>query len=650
MGLNLISVVLKLLSNNPFNSNNNYFLENIFIATLSFYLCMIVSSNTKIIIKSLKYGLPLFIFSATLGSSFELAQKIAFLAWFIYLFYLYKFIIKNNDDIEIVVPGKADDENLAMSKLTLFSKEFYSKDIKLIDYKTLLSKKITTFKFITKPIFSFYTQYIFVCLLIVLYFSIKSSTLYFSNENVTNFSQDIFPLTLMFVFSLTLSLIPPKFILLPKEELFFTRAITKKEIYLSSFISQGISLFILCSLSFLMLKLGAFYIDINYLIFPLFTLWIYIAGEIGIFLIFILIMSDLSSNIVNNITINEAFIDYTFYSSSFLISLKNTGYFAITMWLLAFAIRFFDYNWYCHKEIGLFRGFSNTIKNLAKLYLPSVALISVILPIIFYFNPLIRFLNLPPVDFYDYYYNKQDIMEALLYKEDFNNDSRKYNIGFEHKSTSYFEKLIKNPYDSKAYLKVSTNYLENLLSDRIYNSRKNYIKPMSLDKVQLYLKKIEYLNSFTQDLKKSHEYFYNQSLYYYFKNSPELAISSLEKANIQHKAKYYFILGMINENKKDLAKSLENYKNAFKYSEKKIGDYYLRKRFLLRKIGNIYWDQEKYEEALDYFIYEDKSRFTFFETKPYYEKGLIQKIVEIKNKKHNPKLIKEIDEYLSKIN
>lgn len=645
--LNLLVIGLKIVTIKFFHTSDNYYMESLFISSLSFYLCLIMAGNTKILIKVLKYGFPLFAFSATFGNIYEIGQKISLVVWFIYIFYVYKFTFNYNDDVELVVAGRADDENLAMSKLKFFTKEFYAKEIKLTEYKTFLSKKLNIFKFVSKTIFSFYTQYTFVILLIALYFATKTSINYYIELNI-NTLQSLLPIGIILIFTSAMVFINPKFILLSKEELILTRAISRKEIYLYSFLTQGIFIVALFLLAWIASLLGSWSIEINYLNIFVIILWAYISGEIGLLLLFILFSLDLSSNIANasNISINT-----TSYSISFLINLESSSYFAIAVWLLAIIMRFFDYYWFTNKEIGLFKGFSNTIKNTAKLYLPSIVAAAIMIPIIFTTNPFVKFLNLPAVDFFDYSYTTANLIENIISKSKNIYDKKFY---YEYENNESFHDLIKNPYDEKAYLKIATNYLNNLVEDKIfyyYTERRmgnsiNGKSALEKDKIALTLNKVNYLNNLSKNQKDTPEYFYNQGLEYYLQGKYDLALDFLNKANLTDKGKYHSVLANIYEANLEFSKAIENYKEALKYAKLRSNDFYLKKRFIIRKIGSLYWNEGKYDEALKYFVYEDKSGFEFFEIKPYYSKGLLKNLENLKKVRQNPKLIKNIDMFL----
>lgn len=657
--LNALIFILKIINTQFFHNNEIYFIDNIFISSLSFYLCLIVAGNTKTFIKSLKYGLPVFIFSAifsnlpiftfsiAFGNLFEAGQKISFLLWFIYVFYVYKFTFNYNDDIELVTAGKADDENLAMSKLKVFTKEFYTKEIKLVKYKSYLAKKLNIFKFISKPIFSFYTNYLFIILLIALYFTIKTSVLYLISSNERLIYQEPFPIFLMFIVNLTLILISPKFILLPKEELIFTRSISKKEIYWNSFLAQGIAIFTLFLITYFTSTLGLFSLEVNYLSFFIITTWLYISGELGLVFFFTLIMSDLTTLALSS----DSSFNSTNYSLSFLINLENTGYFAIAMWSLALIIRFLDYKWFCNKEIGLFKGFTNTIKNLAKLYLPSLGIISIILPVVFYFNPLVRFLAIPNIDFYEFYINRNNLIESILFKST-SDYSLTYPRNPYYSEINPYEELIKNPYDEKAYLNISLNYLNILFSNDILTYRKLGIKKIDKTKFLATMQKVEYLNNLAKNSKETPEYFYNQTLYYYLQGKYDLAESFLKKATIETKGKYHLVLASIYEENNQTEKALDNYKKVLKYAEtNRVRDFYLTRWFLLRKIGNVCLNLKKYDEALNYFVYEDKKGFitgySFFYVDDYKLPDLREKLEKLKKERTNKKLLENINSYLS---
>lgn len=661
--LNALIFILKIINTQFFHNNEIYFIDNIFISSLSFYLCLIVAGNTKTFIKSLKYGLPVFIFSAVFsnlpiftfsiafGNLFEAGQKISFLLWFIYVFYVYKFTFNYNDDIELVTAGKADDENLAMSKLKVFTKEFYTKEIKLVKYKSYLAKKLNIFKFISKPIFSFYTNYLFIILLIALYFTIKISVLYFINSNGSLIYQDQLPITLMFIVSISLILLSPKFILLPKEELIFTRSISKKEIYWNSFLAQGISISVLLIMTFFISILGLFEVEFNNFSLIMITLWLYISGELGLVFLLTLIMLFFSS-LVLNLDSNSYL-----YLLSFLISLENMGLFSIGIWSLALIIRFLDYKWFCNKEIGLFKGFANTIKNLVKLYIPSLAIIVIMLPAIFHFNPLIQFLTLPRIDFYDYYFTNGTIFEAIFYnsKKIKTEDFYAYRIEDNYSNTNSFRKLIKNPYSEIEYLKISTNYLKNLFSNDVLTYRKLGIKKMDKTEFLATIQKVEYLNNLAKNLKETPEYFYNQTLYYYVQGKYDLAESFLIKSNISDKIKYHFILASIFEKNNQTDKALDNYKKVLNYSiNNSKTNFYLTRRFLVRKIGNVCLKLKKYDEALNYFVYEDKKGFitgySFFNVSDYKLPDLRKKLEKLKKERTNKKLLKNINSYLAEKN
>lgn len=658
--LNALIFILKIINTQFFHNNGNYFMESLFVSSLSFYLCLIVAGNTKTFIKSLKYGLPVFIFSAifsnlpvftfsiAFGNLFEAGQKISFLLWFIYVFYVYKFTFNYNDDIELVTAGKADDENLAMSKLKVFTKEFYSKEIKLVEYKSYLAKKLNIFKFISKPIFSFYTNYLFIILLIVLYFTIKTSVLYFTNSKESLIYQDQLPITLMFIVSLSLILLSPKFILLPKEELIFTRAISKKEIYWNSFLAQGISILVLLSITFLISILGLFGIEFNNFTLIIITLWLYVSGELGLVFLLTLILSFISPSVLNLDSNPSIYLLFSFF-----ISLENMGLFSIGIWFLALIIRFLDYKWFCNKEIGLFKGFSNTIKNLAKLYLPSLAVIVIMLPAIFHFNPLIQFLNLPRIDFYEYYFNTVNIVDSIFYKSrGMEKNEYVYYEEDYYNNTKSFEKLIKNPYDEVEYLKISTNYLNKLFSNDILTYRKLGVKKIDKVKFSATMQKVEYLNNLVKNSKETPEYFYNQTLYYYLQGKYDLAESFLKKATIETKGKYHLILASIYEKNNQTDKALDNYKKVLKYAEtNRVRDFYLTRWFLLRKIGNVCLNLKKYDEALNYFVYEDKKGFitgySFFNVDDYKLPDLCEKLENLKKERTNKKLLENINSYLS---
>ncbi|MFN8672346.1 MAG: hypothetical protein U0457_09765 [Candidatus Sericytochromatia bacterium] len=643
--LNIFIIILKILSNevfiNSFNKDNYYFLEGLFVSSLTFFLCLISLSNLKIIFKLLQYGVPLFIYFATIANHYAIAQEIGFILWFIYLFYSYKFILNYNGDNEIVNIGKDEDELLSIKKSRIFSVEFFDKKMELKEYKSLISKKWHNFKFINKPLQAFYTQYFFIGLLIVLYFSIKGAFTYFNfyndiNPNTERLFNNTTPLILMFIFYAILILISPKFIMLSKEELLFTRAISKKEIYLQNFLYQGIILFLVSMFTFLLtnfVQIG----NINTLFFISIAIWLYISGEISIIFLTLLASIDLISSIINSFSMIDNSSSLT---SSFFINLLNQGYFSSALWLLAFIIRFLDYKWYSNKEIGLFKGFLGSIKNLSQLYIPSLLISFVFISTIFSFNPLIKYLNQPSIDYNDFS-NKIRLRESFFYNQVDNKEKIVFIYKFFPIEIDTFNNLIKNPYDEKEYLNIATTYLENLFFDKL----NPYPEIKNESVLKAYLDRIDFLDTNINSLKNSPEYLYNKGLYYFLKGNNNLAIETLENLRPINKKYYYFILGYIYENELKTTKALDYYKLALK--ESSISNTRLPRYILLNKIGNIYWDKKEYTEALKYLVYEEPSGLNYFIKKDYYAKNLLPYLEKIQNNVQTSDLKNKLKSYLN---
>lgn len=610
--------------NDKINFNTSFF-----FITLTIFISLIIAGNTNTLKKILKYALPILIISPFLRfyyiNGIDISKVLFTSMWIIYLFFVYRIIDKYDDDIDLNVAGKIDDENRSLANMWLFSKEFNFK-------KADLNKPsiFSSFKLLISNTSNIYIQLFLIINVVILYFSIKEIYSNYTNlyNNVINENSDISFLSILgFAFVGLFILINPKYILLQVEEFLFSRAVSKSKIYINNFLFQGIFILFLALLEFVLPSIS-FVSGLNITNVLLVFIWLYISGEIGILLLISLFISDmtfvtLKSNLVPNI------------APSLIINIVSPNINGLLVWLAAISFRVLDYLWFINKEIGFFKEYKKMIISLSRLYIPSFLIGLLFILIATYNNPYTKFINNIVVVDIDYREKISFDSVSSIFKK--NKNEREQSI----------YDFIKNPYDAKNYLNFSRKYY----IDEYYFDSVSYGSYRLKSYYSWFNREIEYLLDISESLKNTPEYNYQKSIIYKFSNNfdkaYEFANKSLEdKDNIDylynladiyaHELKnkeaieiYKQISFLLTKNNKFYRKKIPVYLNN---DYENIHDYYIQYRYKpLREIANIYWFNNDYEKAIDYYAESSLKENTFFPKKNYYYLGLCDKLNEIKN-------------------
>lgn len=608
-----------------FSNEKIGFNTSFFFITLTVFISLIIAGNTNTLKKILKYALPILLISPFLRfyyiNGIDISKVLFTSMWITYLFFVYRIIDKYDNDIDLNVAGKIDDENRSLANMWLFSKEFNFK-------KADLNKPsiFSSFKLLISNTSNIYIQLFLIINVVILYFSIKEIYSNYTNlyNNVITDNSDISFLSILgFAFVGLFILINPKYILLQVEEFLFSRAVSKSKIYINNFLFQGIFVIFLAVLEFVLPSIS-FVSELNITNVLLVFIWFYISGEIGILLLISLFISDmtfvtLKSNLVPNI------------APSLIINIVSPNINGVLVWLAAISFRVLDYLWFINKEIGFFKEYKKMIISLSRLYIPSFLIGLLFILLATYNNPYTKFINNIVVNDIDYREKISFDSVYVIFKK--NKNEREQSI----------YDFIKEPYDAKNYLNFSRKYY----IDEYYFGFVNYGSYRLQSYYSWFNSELEYLLDMAASLKDTPEYNYQKSIIYKFSNNfdkaYEFANKSLEdKDNID----YLYNLADIYSHELKNKEAIEIYKQIgylYKYYRKKIPvylnndyenmhDYYMQYRYKpLREIANIYWFNNDYKKAMDYYAESSLKENTFFPKKNYYYLGLCDKLNQIKN-------------------
>lgn len=425
--------------------------EGIALSSITFFLSLILAGNSKLAFKMLKFGLPvlgLIAFYSDLPLPYKYRNEFSALVWFSFLSYYFYRIYNYNEDLDLNVPGRVEDENRSISGFSLFSKEFASSNIKLIKPEKSIFSKLNTIKLIVSDSSNIYIQILFLMLTIAFIVSLK----YLYNLIFLERGDYIWVLvTLLSLTTLILTLVNPKYFILNREEFLLSRSAKRSEIYLFNWLNQG--LFV----SFPALMTFATYTSFDYLneSLPLdyfkiliYLIWTYISGEIGFLVVFFLLILDLTSYLTSNISVaNLGF--------SFLINIQSINLSGLLMWLLAISLRYWDFYKFNNKDIGFFKGFKATIKGLSYSYiLPSIFSLFLILSGMF-LNPLTRFMTLDGFDTSNDYLTRSGTFFGLFFSPSYQSEDFPSQTLF----SNGIRKLIKDNSNKDGYLDLANAYL-----------------------------------------------------------------------------------------------------------------------------------------------------------------------------------------------
>jgi hypothetical protein len=630
----LLLIVVNINNSFHYSSGSNIYIPtSIFLVSLTVYLVFIISGNSKILIKTILYGIPVFLFSAIFGSynynGFELGQKLSWVFWTVYLVICYLNVFHYDDDIDLNVPGRADDENRSISNLWIFSKEFGNQNISLVNTSSNLKKFFYSFKLLTSQNKAIYMQLFLVMSAITLFFAISYSFgSFYGDISKNNIASTIaIPILVLLISGIIFAVISPKFLLLQKEEFLFTRPVNRGKLYIDNYLVQGTFILLISLLiCFIIFNSQAYpyFQEINMIPVILTLLWIYLTGEAGIFLIFSLFIYDYTLLFFDNNS-------WSNLSFSFFCNLQSNGIYSMCLWAGALFFRLWDFQWFLNKEIGLFNGISAMVKNLAKLYFPPIALLFVITLGTTVLNPLTKFLNTYNLEKSDFPENNTDIMKAVFFQGD-------------SKRSKAFQMLLSNPKDKNAYLLMAEFYLEEVYKATLYYNKLYYYK-LFINAPWGYTfspARANYWLELSKELKDSPEYIYNTSIFHLLNDDYALAVKEAEKAAlISNKPEYYQYLAEIYEKQFYNEKAIMSYQKAITLSKDKKGE-------LLLKIGNIYWNNRFYNRAIDYYAQAvNQDNKTALPGKAYYYYGLCPKFEEINKTNISNNLLNDIQFTLS---
>ncbi|MFN8576507.1 MAG: hypothetical protein U0354_06595 [Candidatus Sericytochromatia bacterium] len=582
------------------------FNTSLFFISVTIFISLIIAGNTATLKTILKYSIPILIISPFLSSyyvnGYNIINLIFIGIWLIYLFCVYKVISNYDNDIDLNVAGKIDDENRALSNMWIFSKEFGLK-------KSELSKPniFSSFKLLVANTSNIYIQLFLIINLIILYFSIKDfyySYIELSNKTI-NQNNDISLLSILsFAFIGIFILINPKYLTLQVEEFLFSRAVSKTKIYFSNFIFQASFILFLILLDFIFPSIN-FFSQINTISFILTCIWFLIAGEMGIFLFISLFITDFTFEILkSNIIANT--------STSLLVNILSPNINGLLVWFSAILFRLLDYKWFISKEIGFIKETKRMIKSLSKLYITSFVISISLSLVAIYNNPYTKFINSTSIrSKYNWNLISSDTVFALFNK---NRDESQESI----------YKFIQEPYKVENIINFSRKYY----IDKFYCGSVVYGRYKLANSYSDFNENIEYLLDLSKSLENTPEYNYQKSVLYKFSNNYdkayEFAIKSVKNNNDNF---YLFNLADIYRHELKNKEAIDVYKKVSKY--KKSRDFNP-----LKEIGKIYWFNNDYNKAIDYYADSLLKEGSILANYNYYYLGLCDKLKEIKN---NPK-------------
>lgn len=605
--LSVISVLL-VISTYFYNKFSNmsgdkiYFNSSAFFISLTIYISLIIAGNTNTLKKILLYGIPLFVIFAFSSSyyigGYDITRTVFWILWIGYLTITYRIVAFYNNDIDLNVPGKADDENRALANMWLFNKEFGGNNVN-ISSGGIFSK----FNMLTSHTANIYKQLFLIMNTVFFFFAIRFSYGYFLSGMGDYYEASqgnaLFLAFLSFSFMGIFIFINPKFIVLQGEEFLFTRAVSKGKVYLNNFIYQGIFILLLASLNLLIPNLSLA-LSLNMVNILLLGLWFYIAGEMGIIILVALNIFDFTFTTLNAYSLPSI-------NTSLIVNIISPTIYTVFIWASAVAFRISDYLWFSKKEIGFIKEWKQLLSGLSKLYIPTFLLCFSTVLFATYSNPFTKFVTEQKYsDTNEWFIFNQFAIQAI----------------FKNERNTYEEaiyQVIKEPYNSEKYLKLSRDYYINNLnyySPIYYRPYKRY---QSAIESETSLSNISTLLLMADSLKDTPEYLYQKSIVERnrnnYKEALSLAISSTEKSNDNN---YLYNLAKTYEHELMNKEAIETYSKIFQSNTHDFK--------VLRKIGDIYWNNKEYNKAIDTYTQATQKELSVFPYKNYYSLGLCNQL------------------------
>ena len=617
------------------------------------FISLIIAGNSKLLKKILLYGLPVFISTPfILSESIKIANfeiSIFWIVWLVYMTWVYRTVAFYNDDIDLNVPGKADDENKALSNMWIFSKEF-----SLTSNSPDKNKLFPQFRLLTAYTSNIYIQLFLLLGSLFLFFSLKSTLLmrYGLDPDYSTITVLSFSFFLMMTFS------NPKYILLQGEEFLYTRALSRGKIYLSNYLYQGIFVLLVALITFIMPN-NPIIFNFNLLNIFLTCLWIFLGGELSIILLLFLSISDISFTSLRA-------SDNTYLTTSLFVNILSPTINSVILWLSVIVFRVFDYLWFTHKEIGFIKEWKQLAKGLSLLYIPTFILCLSATMFTTYNHPFTTFLNQmyhnskPALydwtRYQDWSNINTEVLSALF--TTYNNENQyiktktitKTILGYfedsnrqdEYKSrysqTNTIMNILKEPDNDKLYLELSKEFIDEISDHYIYlGSLYSY----SSDEVSLLIDKSEYLLNKVQLLKDTTEYNYQKSILEKVKGNTSEAIIYAQKSvkNNDDNLYLYNLAELYNQELKN-NESIKIYEKIYASHDPKFK--------VLKRIGEIYWNDNQYTKAIDYYARSTAFEGSVFQRKNYSYLGLCDQLKAIESKDYyaiNPYLAGDLQRF-----
>jgi hypothetical protein len=616
--------------------------ECIALSSITFFLSLILAGNSKLAFKMLKFGLPvlgLIAFYGDLPLPYAYRNEFSGLAWFTFLSYYFYKIYTYNEDLDLNVPGRPEDENRSIAGFSLFSKEFASSDIKLFKSKNSILNKLNTIKLIVSDSSNIYLQITFLMLTISFIISLK----YLYNLIFLDRGDYIVVLNGLLIFTtFILVLVNPKYLILNREEFLLSRGTKRSEIYLFNWLNQGlfisfVSLITLATFkpfenSDLLLSL-----DTSKILIYLF--WTYISGEIGLLLMFLFLILDLSSYLISNVSLANLFI-------SSLTNMQSLNLSGLLMWFLAFSLRYYDFYRFNSKDIGFFKGIKSSIKNVSYSYIiPSI--LSVFL--IFFgivLNPLTKFMSLSGFDpSKDHLVRKGSFLALLFNSADFGN------FNYDYTSNTFsdgIKKLIKDSNNKEGYLDLANSYLseityqyDNVIKNAELLDKEDRFEDKELNAI--FLNKAKNLLELGKDEKsvKYIETLFMVNLLDKDYNSAEKNL--LKLLEIDNNIRYKLSLASLYKHTQKNDKALEIYKSEGQNKPKILSLYYQLK-------SDLHENNKEHKNALNEYVTAYKSDKTIYLPRAnYFSNGLCSDLKNLDSNYGNDgtDFSKSIKNYLS---
>lgn len=602
------------------------FNTSLFFVTITIFISLIIAGNTNTLKKIIKYSLPILLIYPFLSSNYVNGidiKKVIFTAmWLIYLFFVYKVVSKYDSDIDLNVAGKVDDENKSLANMWIFNKEFNYKNKQLKN-----PSFFSSFKLLVANTSNIYLQLFLIINVVMIYFSLKD--LYVSyTDPVTNInsriSENISTLSLVSLVFIGIYLtINPKYIVLQVEEFLSTRAVSKSKIYISNFLFQGLFILGLVLLDLIFPSID-FISGLNVLSLALTLLWLYISGEMGILLLIALFINDFTFMILKSDLMPNT-------SISLLINILSPNINGLIVWLAAISFRLLDYLWFINKEIGFVKDYKKFIFSISKLYIPSFLLSLSLVIFAAYNNPYTKFINSMSASSEDRWDTIGSESVFALFKKN-RNEVEKSIYSF-----------IEDPYDLTKALNFSKEYYIN----QFYYMGVSY-GPYRMDPSYMsYKNNISYILKLAEPLKDTPEYNYQQSIISKYENNYSKAYDfSIKSLKDKNNVTYLYNLANIYEHEFKNKESIEVLK--------KINDLRTNSRYQpLREIGNIYWNNNNFDKAIEYYAESSLIEHHSFVRRNYYYLGLMDKLYKInENPKYNsnPEIRDFFNSYLNSLN